>query len=200
MRVRCRIARAPIDNGAATPMAKEGSVPCGSHPDRAASAWPHCRPGGVLVLAAARRLRLLGPRPVRHDDQDGLRAGLPVDQSFRRDVNLQLTELVIKEIEQRTPYKVVGTPEEADTILDGTINFADKNLVVENPYNLPARAQRHGQRDRELDAQPAARSRSRPRPPTIVTETVNFIPEVGETVADRLLPDLTRTWPRRSSI
>ena len=35
------------------------------------------------------------------------------------------------------PYKVVGTPEEADTILDGTINFADKNIVVENPFNLP---------------------------------------------------------------
>ena len=37
---------------------------------------------------------------------------VPVFKSitFRRDVNLMLTELVIKEIERRTPYKVVGSP------------------------------------------------------------------------------------------
>src|SRR4051794_41522827 len=57
--------------------------------------------------------------------------------SFRRDVNFMLTELVQKEIEKRTKYKVVGTPEEADTILEGTINFSEKNLIVENPFNLP---------------------------------------------------------------
>ena len=53
--------------------------------------------------------------------------------SFRRDVQFQLTELVQKEIEKRTPYKVVGRLEDADTILEGTINFADKNIIVENP-------------------------------------------------------------------
>ena len=37
---------------------------------------------------------------------------VPVFKSitFRRDVNLMLTELVIKEIERKTPYKVVGSP------------------------------------------------------------------------------------------
>ena len=58
-------------------------------------------------------------------------------QSFRRDVNLNLTELIQKEIMNRTPYKVVGRPEGADTILEGTINYVDKNIVVENPFNLP---------------------------------------------------------------
>src|SRR3954454_16289915 len=64
---------------------------------------------------------------------------VPVFRSitFRRDVNFQLTELVQKEIEKRTPFKVVGTPEGADMILDGEINFADKNIIVENPFNLP---------------------------------------------------------------
>jgi hypothetical protein len=100
--------------------------------------------------------------------------------SFRRDIQLMLTEAVIKEIEERTRYKVVGTPEEADTILEGTIMFAEKNLVVENPQNLP----------RELNAwvQASVRWIHNPpleaevtAPPTIVGETVNFIPEVGET-------------------
>ncbi|GAC1463735.1 MAG: hypothetical protein NVSMB9_01540 [Isosphaeraceae bacterium] len=100
--------------------------------------------------------------------------------SFRREVNLQLTELVIKEIERRAGYKVVGTQEEADTILDGTINFADKNIMVENPFNLP----------RQLTAQINASVRWTHNPPTledfergptVIAETVNFVPEVGET-------------------
>jgi Lipopolysaccharide-assembly len=100
-------------------------------------------------------------------------------QSYRRDLNLNLCEMVQKEIMQRSPYKVVGRPEGADTILEGTINFADKNIVVENPFNLP----------RELNATvsvvvkwthnpPTEAEKS--KPPTIVSETVNFVPEVGE--------------------
>ena len=36
--------------------------------------------------------------------------------SYRRDLGERLTEAVIKEIELKTPYKVVGTPD-ADSIL-----------------------------------------------------------------------------------
>ena len=39
-------------------------------------------------------------------------------QSFRRDVNLNLTELIQKEIQNRTPYKPVGKPEGADTVIE----------------------------------------------------------------------------------
>ena len=101
-------------------------------------------------------------------------------QSYRRDLNLNLTEMIQKEIKNRTPYKVVGTPENADTILEGTINYGDKNIVVESPFNLP----------RELNATVAVSVKwvhnppsdaDKARPPTVVAETVNFVPEVGET-------------------
>jgi hypothetical protein len=101
-------------------------------------------------------------------------------QSFMRDINTNLTELVQKEIMNRTPYKVVGTPEDADTILEGTINYSDKNIVVESPFNLP----------RELNATINVHVKwthnpptqvEKDRPPTIIAETVNFVPEVGET-------------------
>ena len=72
-------------------------------------------------------------------------------QSFRRDLNLNLCELIQKEIMHRTPYKVVGTPEDADTILEGTINYADKNIVVENPFNLPRELNGDRQCVREVD-------------------------------------------------
>ncbi|WP_435007474.1 LPS assembly lipoprotein LptE [Tundrisphaera lichenicola] len=99
--------------------------------------------------------------------------------TFRRDVNLQLTELVIKEIERRTPYKVVGRPEDADSTLDGTVNFSDKNVIVENPFNLP----------RQLTStmivvvtwtDNKAERKENPNP-AVIAETFNFYPEIGET-------------------
>jgi Lipopolysaccharide-assembly len=100
--------------------------------------------------------------------------------TFRRDVQIMLTEAVIKELEERTKYKVVGTPECADTILEGTINFADKNLVVENPQNLPREVNAWVQATvRWIHNPPLEQERT--APPVVVGETVNFIPEVGET-------------------
>ncbi len=100
--------------------------------------------------------------------------------SFRRDVHIQLTELVIHEIDKRAPYKPVGSQQGADTILDGTVNFADKNLVVENPFNMPRQLvamlnasvnwTRNPPTQEDLD-----------RGPTIISENINFIPEIGET-------------------
>ena len=101
-------------------------------------------------------------------------------QTFRRDLQLALTEAVTKEINLRTPYTTVGNPEQADSILKGVITVTDKNLVVEAPTNLP----------RELNAMmtvyvnwthnPPTEFEEK-RPPTLVTEVNNFIPEVGET-------------------
>jgi Lipopolysaccharide-assembly len=102
--------------------------------------------------------------------------------SFRRDVNLQLTELVQKEIERRTPFKVVGTREGADTILDGTVNFADKNLVVENPFNLPRQLTATINVTVNWTHNPPSKEEL-DRQPTIVAEAVNFVPEVGESSA-----------------
>ena len=105
---------------------------------------------------------------------------VPVFKSitFRRDINLMLTELVIKEIERRTPYKVVQKPEEADSTLDGTVNFSDKNVIVENPFNLP----------RQLTTtmivvatwtDNKAEKKEIPNP-AVIAETFNFYPEIGE--------------------
>jgi len=101
-------------------------------------------------------------------------------QTFRRDLEKQLTEAVLKEITLRTPYKIVGNPKEADSLLKGMITFGDKNLVVEAPTNLP----------RELNGTMTVQVNwthnppneiEKTRLPTVVTETANFVPEVGET-------------------
>ena len=100
--------------------------------------------------------------------------------SFRRDVNLQLTELVIKEIERRTPFKVVGSPDGADTILDGTVNFADKNIVVENPFNLPRQLTASINASVNWTHNPPLKEEL-DRGPTVIAEQLNFVPEAGET-------------------
>jgi hypothetical protein len=102
-------------------------------------------------------------------------------QSFRRDLQQQLTEAVIKEINLRTPYRVVGSHEKADSIITGVINQEGKNVVVEAPTNFA----------RELNGTITVQvnwthnppnEQEKNRLPTVVSETINWVPEVGETV------------------
>lgn len=102
--------------------------------------------------------------------------------SFRRDLNFMLNERLIKEIERRTPYKVVGSPEGADSTLEITITFADKGILVESPENLP----RHltatlSATVNWVDNRPGVSKERADQPPAAVYESVYFYPELGET-------------------
>ncbi len=101
-------------------------------------------------------------------------------QTFHRDLQLQLTEAVQKEISKRTPYRVVGTPEQADSILTGTIIYANRNLMVEAPTNLPRQLTASVTVTLDWTHNPPTDAEKN-RGPTMVAESVNFVPEVGET-------------------
>ena len=64
---------------------------------------------------------------------------VPVFQcdSFRTtpaiDIGERLTEAVCKEIEKRTPFKVVGAEGGADSVLTGRVVADTKRMVVESP-------------------------------------------------------------------
>jgi hypothetical protein len=49
------------------------------------------------------------------------------------DIGERLTEAVCKEIEKRTPFKVVGSEDGADSVLTGRIVADTKRMVVESP-------------------------------------------------------------------
>jgi hypothetical protein len=55
-------------------------------------------------------------------------------ESLRRGLGERLTEAVIKEIEKRTPYKVVSSPN-ADSVLTGRITRETKRVVASNRFN-----------------------------------------------------------------
>lgn len=107
---------------------------------------------------------------------------LPVFQSyrFRRDLNIQLTEMLRAEIVNRTPYKVVANPEEADARLEGTVVFDDKNVMVENPYNLPRHIMGTLTVNVKYTDNRSGVSRSKAIPAATVTESSSFYPEIGE--------------------
>jgi hypothetical protein len=123
---------------------------------------------------------------------------------FRRDLQLMLTEAVTKEISMRTPYRVVGNPEQADAILSGTITVDDKNLIVEAPTNLPRQLstmltvwinlKHNPPLESEKDQQPAA-----------ITDSFQFVPEIGQTamtsfqqstenIAKQIVDMMERPW------
>src|SRR5687767_14906756 len=55
--------------------------------------------------------------------------------SFRRNLGERLTEAVVKEIENKTPYKVLSDPGAADSVLRGHLVSERKAVLAENRFD-----------------------------------------------------------------
>lgn len=107
--------------------------------------------------------------------------------SFRPDLGERLTEAIQKEIELKTPFKVVGTPD-ADSILSTRILFDRKHVTVENQnddpraveVNLVAETSWYNRR-----RQPLVPAAAIPVPLDLlpVGQTTPLIPEAGQSIA-----------------
>ena len=98
-----------------------------------------------------------------------------------------MTEAVCKEIELKTPYKVVSTPE-ADSVLIGKITNDTKRVIVEDQYDMPRNVEvnmavevrwvnRKGDLLNQADpGSPATRPGDDRAPPG------NLVPEFGQSV------------------
>lgn len=107
--------------------------------------------------------------------------------SYRRDLGERLTEAVVKEIELKTPYKVVNTPD-ADSILAARLTLDTRRTVIENAFDDPRLA------ETELRAEvnwlnrrrmPIVPMQAIPVPPQLIemSQTSNVITEAGQSVA-----------------
>lgn len=116
--------------------------------------------------------------------------------SFRRDLGERLTEAVAKEIELKTPFKVVGSPD-ADSILSVRMVSDTKRVTIENQNDDP----------RALEIAMAVeitwlnRRRAPIRLPTTlalppemlpVNNIATLIPEAGQSVATAQQQSITR--------
>ena len=106
--------------------------------------------------------------------------------SFRRNLGERLTEAVVKEIELKTPYKVVNSPA-ADSVLSGRFVSDTKGVLVKPPQD----EQRLIQSGFQVEVTWADRrggmlrdTQTLPLPPSlaIVDQTTNFVPEVGQSI------------------
>ena len=108
-------------------------------------------------------------------------------ESFRRDLGERLTEAIVKEIELKTPFKVVGTPN-ADSILSARLVSDTKRIVVENQNDDP----RALELTMNVEVTWLNRRREPLRDPRVVPlptallpigGTSTLVPEVGQSVA-----------------
>jgi len=110
--------------------------------------------------------------------------------SFRRDLGERLTEAVIKEIEAKTPFKVVGRTD-ADSVLAARLVSDRKHVTVENQnddpraieLNFAAEVSWYNRRRQPL-CPPAAIA----VPPALflpIGQTAALLPEAGQSVASQ---------------
>jgi Lipopolysaccharide-assembly len=107
--------------------------------------------------------------------------------SYRRDLGERLTEAVVKEIELKTPYKVVATPD-ADSVLSARLLTDTRRTLAENAFDDPRVS------EVELRAEVTWLNRRRlpivpmqilavPPELVLISQTSNLIPETGQSVA-----------------
>lgn len=92
----------------------------------------------VAVCTAGCASYRFGSRSMFRHDIRTVHVPIFESESLRRGLGERLTEAVVKEIESRTPYKIVNAPQ-ADSVLRGRIVRAEKTVLTEN-INDEARA------------------------------------------------------------
>jgi len=141
----------------------------------------------LLLITAGCASYRVGSRSLYAPDVATVYVPIIESDSFRRDLGERLTEAVVKEIELKTPFKVVGTPD-ADSILSAHLVSDTKRVTVENRNDDP-RAVEVGMavevawlnRRREALREPSTLA----LPPELlpIRQTSALIPEAGQSIA-----------------
>jgi uncharacterized membrane-anchored protein len=140
-----------------------------------------CTAAAAAALAGCAAYRL-GNQTLYAPDVSTVFVPMIESDSFRRDLGERLTEAVIKQIEEVTPFKVVGTPD-ADSVLAARLIGDRKHVTVENPNDDP----------RTIEVDLAAevtwynRRRQPLAPPTMIPLPAELFLPIGQTAA--LLPE-----------
>jgi hypothetical protein len=130
------------------------------------------------------------------------------NNTFIRGLEFDLTQAVIREIEARTPFKVVSAGCPADTELTGTITVVNKVVINRNQLNEIREAQTtvgveiiwRDLRSGEVLSQPRPKSDpdapppppDAPAKPRLVQSRGSYIPELGGTTTTSLQQNVNR--------
>jgi len=160
---------------------------CSANALRVATSVPMCRwLAACLLFAGGCASYRVGNETLYAPDVQTVYVPIIESDSFRRDLGERLTEAVIKEIELKTPYKVVGTPD-ADSILAARLVTDTKRLLTLNRNNDP----RALEFNMVADVTWLNRRRQPIAPPVAIPvgsdfmavgQTATMIPEAGQSV------------------
>jgi outer membrane lipopolysaccharide assembly protein LptE/RlpB len=142
---------------------------------------------GILLLLAGCAGYQIGNRSLYPQHIRTVYVPMIESNSFRRGLGERLTEAVVKEIEAKTPYKVVGDPN-ADSVLIARIDGDNKRVIVPSLTGDARETQiamsvqvswtdRQGKLLRESGAVPVSED------VVGILGTSNLVPEVGQSVA-----------------
>jgi lipopolysaccharide assembly LptE-like protein len=164
-----------LDNGN-PPLA--GTIEQGSH---AASLLLFCL---LFLQATGCASYRMGSASLYAPDVSTVYVPMIESDSFRRDLGERLTEAVVKEIELKTPFKVVGTPD-ADSILSVRIVGDSKRVIIENRNDDPrlvevGRAVEVTWLNRRRDPRCIPCTIDLPPELLSIAQTANLIPEAGQ--------------------
>ncbi len=140
-----------------------------------------------LLACAGCAAYQIGARTLYAPDIETVYVPMVENNTFRRYLGERLTEAIVKEIELKTPYKVVNSPT-ADSVLSVRLVAEGKKVVVETPTDEGRELQvefhaivtwvdRHGDVVQPMQPVPL------PAPFLDVGQTANLVPEVGQSVA-----------------
>lgn len=142
----------------------------------------------ILLAASGCAAYRVGNETLYAPDVSTVYVPIIQSDSFRRDLGERLTEAVVKEIELKTPYKVVGTPD-ADSVLAARLVRDTKLVTVENQNDDP-RAIEIGLTAEvtwmNRRRQPLAPTTNVPMPAELflpMGQTAALLPEAGQSVA-----------------
>jgi hypothetical protein len=101
--------------------------------------WPIKLPLAILVVlswAAGCATYQFGSSSLYNTNVRTVYIPVVRNDTFRHEIGVQLTEAIIREVEMRTPYKVVGDPN-ADSTLTCRVSNQGKRVVAENAFDEP---------------------------------------------------------------
>ncbi|MDX1945114.1 MAG: LPS assembly lipoprotein LptE [Pirellulaceae bacterium] len=141
----------------------------------------------ALVSATGCAGYQLGQRSLYRPDIRTVHVPIAQSDSLRRNLGERLTEQVVKAIELKTPYKVVG-PDEADSVLTIRLASENKRVIAENRFDEPRDIEAEffvqmSWVDRRGDV--IMNSGGIPVQPLLLnlSQAANFVPEGGQSLA-----------------
>lgn len=158
---------------------------------------PLCLTCGVLLVASGCAGYQLGNQTLYRADVRTVYVPMFESDSLRRNLGERLTEAVVKEIESKTPFKVISDPNRADSILSGRIISENKAVLAETGTDEPRDVETNlivvvNWLDRQGFQMSQASTFSLAQQGFSVAQAADFVAEAGQSVSTAQLESIHR--------